>query len=141
MRRRRYTPDSSISTVDMLFNVLLFFFLTTVLSVKARSLADDVKVPGADDAGAPVVVRLEAPATDAAPARFSLQSPGQHAPPASDAEIPGWLAGICGATATAGDEAKSVIVQVECTDTTTHAQCKGGVRDLWQRAPRCDYQY
>lgn len=141
MSRRRFVPDSGVAAVDMLFNMMLFFFLTTVVSVKARTLADDVAVPGGDENIAPIVVRLESPPREETPGVFSLQSPGKHPAPAADAPIPQWLKDLCDAAAAQGDNASPVVVQIECTDHLTHAQCKRGVKELWQAAPACNYQY
>ena len=141
MARRKFVADIGIGSTDMLFNLLLFFFITTVLVAKAPSLADDVAVPGGDSKAVPVVVRLDGAPTDDQPARFSLKSAGNVAAPPAELGIGAWLKQVCDVPATGDDKPTPVVVQIECPDDVTHAQCKRGVRDLWLAAPACQYQY
>lgn len=126
-----FVPDNRTAMLDLVFLLFGFFFVTTVISVRAPSVADDVasEDPGKNEAA--IVVQIES--FEATGPRLVLVSNADRAAPVAGASVQTWLATTCGT--------KTARVEVGCPDDATHVACKKGLSRIRRQAPACRYRY
>jgi len=137
MNRVRYHLDTSIGTIDLLWNLVQVFFLTTFVVV--RPLGALLAAPSVPSSGPGRAVVLTADesrwagstAAERAESLAAVPDGGGEAA-APDQPLDLWLGSRC-------DDA--LVVQVDLPSTATHRECQEVMALLLERAPRCQFQY
>lgn len=141
MNTSRYCLDTSTGQVDLCWNLVQLFVVTTFLLARPSSGALSGAVTEGVGSDPPVQLAADSVRWDAATsvderlASLDVTARGPLAAGPSGTPPLAWMASGCEAAPV------PVVVQFACPDTASHRDCRDVVVALMTAAPRCNLQY